>query len=511
MSVPSSPFPGDPSRTTWTQYLRFLLVGGGTVVLGGLCARLGLLGPLLLVALVGGGVVCSIIFRWPRLGFWSVVVMSIIALGIKRMVPTLPLGLSVDVLLVLTWAGLLLPTAGRLNWEKANRLPVWAALIWMGYVALQLLNPEAASRLAWAYAMRGVGLYFFLTIPLIFLLMDRRRDLDWFLLIWFGLSILGSLNGLRQKHLGLLPFEWGWLRSGAAETHILFGKLRIFSFLSDAGQFGGAQGHVAVVAGIMALGTNFSWKRRAFYATTSVLGLVGMFIAGTRGAIAVPAVGGATYLFLSRNWRTIALSSVVLVGTYILLMHTSIGNNIYSVQRFRSALQKGLDVPSMQVRLRNQKRLARYLSDDPVRFAVGGGIGSAGSFGRRFSPNTWLAQFPPDSWYVRLWATTGTIGLTLYLGLWLAMMGYGAVLVFRVRDPTLRQALSGLHAGIMGIMVASYANPVLGQIPTSILTYTSLGYLFLAPDLDGANTPFPASLNRDSASRVQANSGRPIA
>jgi hypothetical protein len=164
-------------------------------------------------------------------------------------------------------------------------------------------------------------------------------------------------------------------------------------------------------------------------------------------------------------------------------MYTSIGSSVYQIQRFRDALQRGSDTPSMQVRLRNQERLARYMKADPVRYAIGGGIGSVGSWGRRFSPGTWLAQFPPDSWYVRLWAETGTVGLGLYLGLWMLLMGYGAVLVWRVEDPQLRQALIGLHAGIMGILVASYGNQVLGQLPTGILVYASLAYLSMAPRL----------------------------
>jgi hypothetical protein len=173
-------------------------------------------------------------------------------------------------------------------------------------------------------------------------------------------------------------------------------------------------------------------------------------------------------------------------------MYTWIGSGVYQIQRFRMALRNGSDTPSMQVRLRNQARLARYMKANPVRYAVGGGIGSVGSWGRRFSPGTWLAQFPPDSWYVRLWAETGTVGLGLYLGLWTLLMGYGAVLVWGVADPQLRQALIGLHAGIMGILVASYGNQVLGQLPTGIIVYASLAYVSMAPRLADAS-PSPPS------------------
>lgn len=502
----SSSWFGDRRWTRWGRHLRLVLVGGVAVVLGGLCARLGLLGPALLVVLVGGGVAVGTVLHWPRLGFWGTVVMAIIGLGIKRYIPA-PMGLSVDVLLTLTWIGLVVPTAGRIDWSKANRLPVWAALIWMAYVTLEVLNPEAASRIAWAYAMRGVALYFVLTVPLVLLLIDRRRDLNLFLTIWFVLSILASLNGLRQKYIGLGPFEWRWLNSGAAVQHLLFGKLRVFSFMSDAGQFGAAQGHAAVVSGIMAIGKGFSWPRRLFYGATALLGLTGMFISGTRGALAVPFLGGVTYLVLSKNWRAILAGGVGMGVVYALLMYTWIGSGIYEIQRFRMALRRGLDTPSMQVRLRNQERLARYMSENPVRFTIGNGIGSVGSWGRRFSPGTWLARFPPDSWYVRLWADTGTAGLVLYLGLWMLILGYSAILLWRVRDPALRQTLIGLHAGIMGIMLASYGNQVLGQMPTGILIYTSVGYLAMAPRLDAPNATFPAPEPPSSRTDAQQPTG----
>ena len=482
---------GDIPPERWGHALRLVLVGGAAVGLGGVCAWLGLLGPVLLVGLVGGVAATAVVLRRPRLGFWATLVLAVVGLGIKRYVSA-PLGLTVDILLVLTWIGLVVPAAGRLDWHKAHHPVVWGALLWMGYVTFQLLNPEAASPLAWVYAMRGVGLHFALVVPLVLLLLDRRRDLDWFLTIWFVLSILGTLNGLRQKFIGLDPFEWQWLRSGAAVQHMLFGKLRIFSFFSDAGQFGAAQGHVAVVSGIMTIGRGLSVRRRLFYGLTALCGIVGLFLSGTRGAMAVPFFGGVTYLVLSKNWRAILLGVAALAMVYAFFMYTWIGSGVYQIQRFRMALRNGSDTPSMQVRLRNQARLARYMKANPVRYAVGGGIGSVGSWGRRFSPGTWLARFPPDSWYVRLWAETGTVGLGLYLSLWILLMAHGAVLLWRIEDPHLRQALTGLHAGIVGILVASYGNQVLGQLPTGILVYASLAYLSMAPRLADASPSHPS-------------------
>jgi hypothetical protein len=56
--------------------------------------------------------------------------------------------------------------------------------------------------------------------------------------------------------------------------------------------------------------------------------------------------------------------------------------------------------------------------------------------------------------------------------------------MYRLRDPVLKLKMSALAAGMMGIMVASYGNAVLGTMPTSILVYTSMALLLNARQFD---------------------------
>lgn len=485
--------PQAPRRTYGRQQARGAIVGalaaGG---IGTVCASMGLLGPALLIGAVGAASIASLVLWEPRLGVLATIAVSIFGLGVKRYIPV-PMGLSVDLLLALTWVSVLVGARHRVDWSRANQPVVWATAVWMIYVTLELLNPLAHSRIAWAYAMRGIALYMTLMVPLVVLIAHRRADLDRFLHLWLILSALGTVNGLRQKFVGVDPFEQQWLNQGAAVQHVLFGKLRIFSFYSDAGQCGAAQGHMAVVAGIIAIGPSQSWTRRLMYGAASVLGLVGLFISGTRGAVAVPFFGGVAYLILSRDWRSIGLGGAAMVAAYLLLMYTWIGSGVYEIQRVRMALKRGADTPSMQVRLENQRRLARFMRAHPVRYAIGGGVGSVGSWGRRFSPGTFLAEFPPDSWYVRIWAETGTIGLLLHLLLWMGIMGYTGATIWTLHDPALRQKMIALHAGVMGILVASYGNQVLGQMPTGMMVYASVAFLAMAPRLDRASPDAPST------------------
>ena len=172
---------------------------------------------------------------------------------------------------------------------------------------------------------------------------------------------------------------------------------------------------------------------------------------------------------------------------FVFFKYTSIGSGVYAIQRMRTAFNP--NDPSLQVRLTNQRILRVYLATRPL----GGGIGSAGNWGLRFSPNGFLANVPTDSWYVQIWAEQGIIGLILHIAILVYILGKGSFLaVYRVTHPVLQAKLFALASGILGIMVASYSNGILGQLPTGPLIYVSMGLLFLAKELnEDANKTYP--------------------
>jgi hypothetical protein len=49
--------------------------------------------------------------------------------------------------------------------------------------------------------------------------------------------------------------------------------------------------------------------------------------------------------------------------------------------------------------------------------------------------------------------------------------------MFRIVNPLVKLKMMALTSGMFGIMVASYGNAVLGQMPTSILIYTSMALI----------------------------------
>jgi O-antigen ligase len=296
------------------------------------------------------------------------------------------------------------------------------------------------------------------------------KELERLLHVWLAFSVIAALYSFKQFFLGLDEAEKQWLLANAS-THLLYGNLRVFSFYSDAAQFGAAMAHAALAAIILTLG-KYSIKRKLLYLLCGLLCLYAMALTGTRGALFVLFIGALVYLFLSKNFRVLFVGICLVAGLFFLLKFTYVGQSNYQVQRMRSAFN--LKDPSFQVRIKNQLKLSEYLETRPF----GGGIGSAGYWGMRFSPDTFLAKTPVDSWYVKIWVETGIVGIVLYLAILTFMLGYLATRLWKQKDHVQRQPLLALYAGLAGIFVGNYGNQLLGQMPTSILFYLSIAVIY---------------------------------
>src|SRR5690606_34966785 len=227
--------------------------------------------------------------------------------------------------------------------------------------------PEGASVRGWIQEIRSAAIYPCMAVIIGLLAFRKNKDLTVFLIAILLLSLLATLNGIKQQVWGLSAGEQRFLDEGGAVTHILFGQLRVFSFYSDASQFGASQAHFAVIAGVLALG-KFTWWKRLFLAVLALAFLNGMLISGTRGAL-FALLGGVFFaLFLSRNLKVLFIGSLLALMVIGILKYTTIGNSNYEIYRMRTALDP--DDPSLNVRFQNQERLRSYLRSRPF----GGGL-----------------------------------------------------------------------------------------------------------------------------------------
>jgi len=203
-------------------------------------------------------------------------------------------------------------------------------------------------------------------------------------------------------------------------------------------------------------------------------------ISGTRGAISVPMAGMLLYLIHRKNFRVIFIGLILFAGIYVFFRYTYIGESNSQIRRMRTAFNP-LDDASLQVRLQNRALLKTYLASRPF----GGGIGSAGDWGKRFSPQGFLANVATDSWYVQIWAEQGIIGLVLhFIIIGYIMIKASFLIMFRINNQELKLIMSALASGIVGMMAASYGNGVFGQMPSGIIIYISMALLFMSKDFD---------------------------
>jgi hypothetical protein len=469
-SINSNPFDENSGSASIAKPRALLLLLIAAVLFAIILAKLEIVGLGILFALILGGIYLYLLFNNPTLGFYTAIGLNFIVLGATRYITGLPLGFAIDGIIILTYLALFFSKfKERIDWSPANKDITFLAGIWLLYCIFQLVNPEAQSTEAWI-AGRGIGFYFFLFIPLTFMLINTNRKLDLFLYVWGVFSILATLKGMMQLFIGVDAAEQAWLNGGAAQTHILFGKLRIFSFMSDAGQFGANQALSGVVAIIYSM--TKKGVPKLFFLTVGILGLYGMMISGTRGSISVPLAGFMTYFILSKNIRVVSIGFTLLLILFVFFKFTMIANGNDQVRRMRSAFDP--NEPSLQVRLNNQKILKGYLASRPF----GGGIGHAGDKAQRFLPNAFLSHVATDSWYVMIWAELGIVGLTIHLCILFFVIGKASYKVmFKIRDPITKLKLSALIAGMAGIMAASYGNAVFGGMPTALLMYATIAII----------------------------------
>ena len=456
------------------QLLKNLFFGTAITGFGLLCSLLiprlefeyaAILGILPIVFLI----VMSIIIK-PIRGYWFLLTWAFFLGGISRAVE-FPVGVISDLMLVLLIVAIFLNKNSEfIHWENLRNWFFGLIVIWFLYTFLLLFHPEAPTYIGWLYAIRQISLHF-LFLGFICLILVDSKHIETYLIIWFVLSILTTLNGFRQQ-MFFLPSEIEWLEAGAKKQHILWGKLRVFSNMFDAGQFGPAQGHVFVTGAILALHTKV-FKKRVFYGLAGLLGFIGMMISGTRGSLAVPLFGFLAYFIISKNWKVLSIGFVVLMGAFIFLKYTSIGSNVYAIHRMRTAVNPTEDA-SFSVRLMNQRLLYEYMKTKPF----GAGVGTTDNVGKLFNPDYFAAQIPTDSYFVKIWVQTGFVGVGIILVIIFYVLFRGGAIIWKIKDEELRHKLIALYSPLLGIFVASYGNNVLPQLPTNFVVFISIAFIF---------------------------------
>ena len=423
-----------------------------------------------------------LVFLNPRVGFISFLVYSFLMPGIGRHFIQIQVGLGIDALLLITWLAVIFYRGKKYRYRQLKNDLIWLSLVWFMLTVLQIGNPARPNIVGWLQESRTVSLYWVMVIPLTMLVFNKKSDIYVFTDLIIFLSLLGALYGMKQLYIGMDSAEQLYLQEHL-KTHMLYGKVRIFSYYLEAAQFGASQASIVILCFILVFGPH-SRVRRICYAIAGLIIFYGMLLSGTRGALAGILGGGLVFLVLSKQLKIILLGGGILLGFIGMLKFTKIGHGNDQIRRMRS----GTDVKdaSFQLRLINQKILSNALQSKPF----GTGPGTSGAWGNKYNAHISTSKIAPDSLFVKIWVMYGITGFILWLGIMLYILGKSVGLIWNTRDPLLRNQLCALCGVYVSILVCSYGNEVMNNVPSLTIVYISWALISMSTRWD---IPLPKS------------------
>lgn len=431
-----------------------------------------------MILIVGALMVIFIIFLFkdPSIGLTALTVYCFVFGIFAREIGGIPYGIGIEVFLLLIWIAVIILNR-QFNWKSLNNNLTKLMLIWFLISFAEIINPAGASVMGWLQEIRSTGLFPILIIPLVFLLYNSRKKLDLFLIVILSLSFLATLNGLKQQFIGLSAGEQRFLTEGGEITHVLWGVLRVFSFYSDAGQFGASQASFTLMAIVLAVGP-YQWWKRLILLTAAGLFFYGMLISGTRGAFFALIVGAFFAIFLTKNIKVLFAGLTVALLFIGFLKYTYIGNGNYQIYRLRTALDP--KEASLNVRIANQKIIGQYLASRPF----GGGLGVIGTWGKEYNKDKYLSTVEPDSYWVKIWAMYGIVGFTIWFCMIMYILGQCCGIIWNIRNEGLRYKTIAMMSASAGIFFCSYGNEVMNAMPSSLVVSVCLAFIYLSPNFD---------------------------
>ncbi len=446
------------------------------VAIGGSIAFVGPVPAIMMVALVVAFPLLYGIIAYPQFGIVVMLLAAYLIMWIMRIGVNFPLGTLMDGLLMLLIFGFFLKIKYRRDWEIFKTPVSIMVIIWISYNLLQIANPVAESRLAWVYTVRSVAI----VMLMYFIFLYHIRTISFIRLImkiWIGLSTFAALYGFYQEQLGYLPFEMRWISSDPRITDLYFidGHWRKFAIFSDPVAFAYNMVVSSILCVCLSTGTKVVWKKIVLNAL-AVFYILVMLSSGTRGAYVLLPAALFLYSILKFNKKVIVLAAVGAMFLGVLIMMPTSSPTIV---RFQSAF-KPSDDASFNVRKMNQKKIQPFILSHPM----GGGLGATGVWGQRFAPWSFLANFPPDSGYVRIAVELGWIGLLIFCILMFTILKTGINNYYRIRDPELKAYCLAMTLIVFVLNIGNYPQEALVQFPSNVYFYLEVALINVTFILD---------------------------
>lgn len=402
-----------------------------------------------------------------------IVVFGFLVSLLNRYEPEIPFGLVIDFLILYLLITLILDKNISIEKDMLNNPLIIIFFLWFMLSVVNYFNPLSTNKIAWFYANRSFSIYSLLIILLVLQFFRQAKYLESFLMLWGILAIFGTLWGIKQLFLGVSATEQEWLNAGAKSTHVLWGRLRVFSFFTDASQFAANQAHSALVFGILSISQN-KIKKRLLYFIFSAFATYGLIISGSRGPLAIVFIGLLVYVIMINRVSINFWTLIIFTGSISFLKFTFIGQSVYQINRLRTALNFNSD-PSLNIRLDRIDQLTNFMTNKPLGY----GIGSSGSWAQKFYANGPEILKYTDGLYISIWMQTGIVGLIIKIVLTLILILYLGFLITKISNLNQKNYAIAFYCAYCGFIVSDFTNNLSMQLPSGVLIPITLALIFL--------------------------------
>jgi hypothetical protein len=449
----------------WLGYVLVALMAAGFGLLVAKQAEIGIG----LFSLIFGFFVVLACMVNTELGFYINLVYAFFAFHFSRLLfnDTFPVGIVTDVLIVATFLSLFVKRKnlrGTFNRFVKNSVVVWMLVV-LVYLFIELFNPNGHTFEGWFQTFRRF-LGSVLVLFIAYYLFDSYVRVRRFLILLFALCVIAGFYACIQQWHGLFPFEEAWVKATDNRYGLIFinNNYRKFSTFSDPTAFGILMAAAAIFFLIFSL-----HQKRISYKLILITGcmimILGMAYSGTRTANIMLAGGAAVFILLSFHKRSTKIFAVFATMSFLFMLYVPIYSNP-TLNRFRTSFFAKED-ESFKVRERNRAFIQPYILSHPI----GGGLGTAGSGGIKYAPHHYLAQFPPDSGYLKKALETGFIGLAMICMLYFSALRQGVREYFRSRSERNKIIYAGAIAALFSFYIAEFPQEAIGQITDMVVYY----------------------------------------
>lgn len=350
---------------------------------------------------------------------------------------------------------------GRLSGFKT--LPGILILAWLLFNIIELANPHATSRIAGIFAFRTVlssVMAFFVAYAAI----ESKKDLYVFFKWWFIFGLMAALYGLYQEFIGLPQHDLDWASYDENRYNLLFtwGRMRKFSFFNGPTEFGLVMAYTAVAGLVISFVKQLTPMQRIGVLTASAVMLWAMVFSGSRTASILIPMGVVLFAAITLQRQALMVTAAIGFGGVALLLRPTTSASLFIML---TAFEFSSDA-SMNVRIQNQSIIRDYIQQTPLGF----GLGSTGDLGAKYSPDSFIGKFPPDSELVKIAIETGWVGLFIWCVILATILGFGIHTYFLLKDPELKALLL--------IPLISFFMMAFAQYPQECFRAPVLGLLF---------------------------------